>query len=1515
MSRFLVFLAVALLNAGFVFASEDNINTLVDGLKAPRGLVADQAGNLYASEYNAHRVIKIDPEGKVSTFAGGNGNGNSGDGKLATAAQVGNPTGLAFDSKGNLYVAQRTGHVVRKIDVKSGKISTFFKQGLYDPYGLAFDKSDNLYIGDVFNKRVVIVSSSGSRKNIIKNISSPRGVVYDNNTEILYITDQKGHVINAWDGKDTKIIAGNPSKDGYSGDGGPAKNALLGSPYGIAQDAAGSLVYVDLSNQLVRKITKNGIISTLAGQARKPGFAGDGGPAKAAKFSFPSYIAVADGVIYISDEWNGRIRYIGVRPKPEDIKRPCSADDFLKSVKDATQGTVNLDKNCRYVIKDNDLKAIGIFYVFNSHSVLNGNGAIVERDPSAKTDFRLFNLSTKTGFKIENLTVRGGKAKTTGGGALYIDTNTELHNVTLSNNSAGSGAGGAILHLAGSLEISKSKINGNTAGEQGGAIYSQSINGMAISNSDISSNTGKNGGAVYVHKDATKRAKIKLSDVVLNHNDSGEGAGGAIMIGGGELDMKNATLIGNSNDSQGAAIYLGGSKANIVNSLIAKSRHRKSDTRTSSVYVDSAVDATISNSTITSINGMPKIAVESWGTLKLRNSLLTDHQTGVLQSIANVSGSAKKPNSSESYNVFANIETPIDTANDATITSNGTSKTVRSTGFKDATNDDYSLSKYSPAIDKGSSTGSPSADLAGNPRPYSPGTKVDVGAYEYQGKGEAALSLNKKFPQWRRKNVAERYYIRLGNDGVADASNINLTSEYQTSSFPRGVRALSNSFTNGANLHGKNKISWEIAKLEPDAAQCFSFELPGNLPLPSLPTIAKSTSDKTLLARTGGQEVPLQEKLLANLQFYPKVHGFKFSNYGGSSPSDLTDDDLIKIFTAEKACTNAADVKKTNAKCIVKDTLNTWRTTQLGTLNGGHCYGMASLSLDIFNQQTSKGAFDFKAYNEPNACVANDLEQKNLHKKISFYAALQNTCPVTLPTKDTKQNIPLDLDVLVKNLNDKKASDRYAFTITKSNGEGGHMVVPYAVEENTETTGFDRRIYVYENNRPDKINRYFLFNSTSGDWKYKTSTNTTEAESTYSGGKTNNNVRMSSLNWITTLPKQLPGDTCTFTTTVTNASASNFHVRLDGEGQILITRSDGKRIGYDPSAKQLLNEIDGAYSTPVILDFDHNVPSALNIPHVEGFSYDVKLFAHESVDQKSAALYVAAPDFASSIEGITLENSPAEWSLKAGFNVEENSVTLQSQHQTLQPSNISVAVDQADAQGISIDLVPSVISAGKSLSLGFNKQEQSVKLYSEVEDVSQHILKIKRSAKDGAADLYESPVTFYKTTSTRTIATDFDSWPRHAQPSIVSNDETQESAGSSSDAMSGVYPRPINAPDYYLLADGGSGVVVAPLPDESNRALLIRAIRLDDRTVKFETVNGQTLIADGDNLVVQNIGGNYIPEILFQFRPSLSGQGTSFGPIMLPGYFLFSDGERLTLRDAAGDQAIQEGASFLWKPE
>jgi uncharacterized protein (TIGR03437 family) len=308
-------------------------------LNGPAGIAVDAAGNLYIADSYNDRIRQVSPNGIITTVAGNGTFGFSGDGGPATSAELNDPTGLAVDAAGNLYIADSNNNRIREVS-PSGIITTVAGNGtagysgdggpatsaqLNVSMGLAADAAGNLYIADYTDNRVRKVSPGGTITTVSGNgvagfsgdgglannaqLHGPHGLAVDAAGN-LYIVDTGNNRIRAVSPSSIiTTIAGNGTFE-VIGDGGLATNAQLAAPSGVAKDAAGNLYIADSGNNRVREVTPSGIISTFAGNGTA-GFFGDGGPAVNAQLSDAHGLTLdAAGNLYFADSGNNRVRKV-----------------------------------------------------------------------------------------------------------------------------------------------------------------------------------------------------------------------------------------------------------------------------------------------------------------------------------------------------------------------------------------------------------------------------------------------------------------------------------------------------------------------------------------------------------------------------------------------------------------------------------------------------------------------------------------------------------------------------------------------------------------------------------------------------------------------------------------------------------------------------------------------------------------------------------------------------------------------------------------------------------------------------------------------------------------------------------------------------------------------------------------------------------------------------------------------------------------------------------------------------
>lgn len=306
------------------------------------GVAADNAGNFYIADQYNNRIRKVNTGGIITTVAGKNPSGFSGDGGAATNSSLHNPFGVAVSSDGNCFIADTINCRIRKMDT-NGVITTVAGNGsptyagdggaatnasLYNPTGVALDAVGNLYIGDTANNLVREVNTNGIITTVAGNgyegdggpatnayLSSPQGVAVDAYGNLFIAESGENRVRRVDVNGIITTVAGN-GDGGYSGDGGTATNAMLQSPAGVTVDAFGYLFISDWNNNCIRQVDFNGIITTVAGNG-SAAYSGDGGAATNASLHYPFGVALdVFGRLLIADEYNNRIRRIILAMSP-----------------------------------------------------------------------------------------------------------------------------------------------------------------------------------------------------------------------------------------------------------------------------------------------------------------------------------------------------------------------------------------------------------------------------------------------------------------------------------------------------------------------------------------------------------------------------------------------------------------------------------------------------------------------------------------------------------------------------------------------------------------------------------------------------------------------------------------------------------------------------------------------------------------------------------------------------------------------------------------------------------------------------------------------------------------------------------------------------------------------------------------------------------------------------------------------------------------------------------------------
>lgn len=315
------------------------------GAGEPYGLTIGPEGSLYFCDIAFHVIRKIDAEGRISTVAGTGKKGYAGDGGRATEALLNEPYEIKFDNDGSMYFVEMQNNLVRKVERGTGQISTVAGTGrtgfsgdggpareatFNRPHSIALDGKGSLFICDIGNHRVrrvdlktgVVTTFTGTGEKAIPKheslftnapVSGPRAVDFDTNGDLILALREGNSVFRLDLSRKQFIHLAGTGKQGYSGDGGPARTALLSGPKGVAVAPNRDIYLADTESHTIRVLRHDtGVIETVAGDGKKHD--GPDGDPKSCGLARPHGVCVDSlGNLFIGDSENYRVRKLTLK--------------------------------------------------------------------------------------------------------------------------------------------------------------------------------------------------------------------------------------------------------------------------------------------------------------------------------------------------------------------------------------------------------------------------------------------------------------------------------------------------------------------------------------------------------------------------------------------------------------------------------------------------------------------------------------------------------------------------------------------------------------------------------------------------------------------------------------------------------------------------------------------------------------------------------------------------------------------------------------------------------------------------------------------------------------------------------------------------------------------------------------------------------------------------------------------------------------------------------------------------
>ncbi|MBX7254013.1 MAG: DUF11 domain-containing protein, partial [Candidatus Promineofilum sp.] len=465
-------------------------------------------------------------------------------------------------------------------------------------------------------------------------------------------------------------------------------------------------------------------------------------------------------------------------------------------------------------------------------------------------------------------------------------------------------------------------------------------------------------------------------------------------------------------------------------------------------------------------------------------------------------------------------------------------------------------------------------------------------------------------------NTANGYTITISN---ANAAAVTLTS--LSDDLPAGFRYVANSttgFTTANPSSNGQKLTWSGQFVVPAAG---TLALHFNVNVSPTPGVYANTVSGVATGHSVSSAQNVAPITVAaqigpvDMGFRVNPDGYSFPNYGGNTPADFTIDDLIQMFGRAQVCTN------TSGDCQAREAASQWRNDVVSWMSGGHCDGFTTTALRFFKDIDQQSTF------QPNANSTYALTLANMRRRIAYFWVLQAPNPVAAARGNALSKTPTQVLQHLYLALSGGAPDPVTLIVYNSAGTSGHSILPYAIEDAGSGV---YRVKVYDNNYPNDANRSVTINTTNDTWSYSLSTSTV-----WSGTASTQSIGVIALStyaqqpvcpWCAGATRQderpLPTQPGAAATT-----APRVQTWLQGDGRLLVTDSEGRRLGY--VGGQLIDEMPDAFATVLPGGLGYETQPVFYLPDSRAFTFDVS--------GQGSAVDVAqyGPGYAASVEGLT----------------------------------------------------------------------------------------------------------------------------------------------------------------------------------------------------------------------------------------------------------------------------------------